>query len=156
VDILERRDFDPLFREIGPALWRAIYVYSGGRREIADDAVAEAFARAIEHEGEIRRVFPWLYRVAFRLAAAEIRRWPAEAGIEEVREDRHDVEDVLRALRELSPGQRGAVFLHYHADLPIREVAKVMGTSTAAVKVHLHRGRKRLRELLGDEEVSDA
>jgi RNA polymerase sigma-70 factor (ECF subfamily) len=156
VDTLERRDFDSLFREIGPGLWRAVYVYSGGRREIADDAVAEAFSRAIEHEGEIRRVFPWVYRVAFRVAAAEIRRAPAGVDIEEVREDAYDVGDVLRALRELSPGQRGAVFLHYRADLPIRDVAKVMGTSTAVVKVQLHRGRKRLRELLGDEDVSDA
>jgi DNA-directed RNA polymerase specialized sigma24 family protein len=30
-----------------------------------------------------------------------------------------------------------------------------MGTSSAAVKVHLHRGRNRLRELLGTEEVDD-
>jgi len=30
-----------------------------------------------------------------------------------------------------------------------------MGTSVAAVKVHLHRGRKRLRELLGTEETED-
>jgi len=156
VDTLERRDFDSLYREIGPGLWRAIYAYSGGRREIADDAVAEAFARAIEHESEIRRFFPWMYRVAFRTAAAELRRAPNDTFGEELWEDADDVRDVLRALRELSPGQRGAVFLHYHADLPIREVAKVMGTSTAVVKVHLHRGRRRLRELLGDEDVSDA
>ena len=154
--ILERRDFDSLFREIGPGLWRAVYAYSGGRREIADDAMAEAFARAIEHEGEIRNVFPWMYRVAFRTAAAELRRVPTDTGGEELWEDAHDVGDLLRALRLLSPGQRGAVFLHYHADLPIREVARVMGTSTAVVKVHLYRGRKRLRELLGDEDVSDA
>jgi DNA-directed RNA polymerase specialized sigma24 family protein len=31
-----------------------------------------------------------------------------------------------------------------------------MGTSTGAVKVHLLRGRRRLRELLEDEEADDA
>jgi len=57
--------------------------------------------------------------------------------------------------RQLSPSQRAAVYLYYRADLPVREVASVMGTSVAAVKVHLHRGRKRLRELLGTEETED-
>jgi DNA-directed RNA polymerase specialized sigma24 family protein len=37
------------------------------------------------------------------------------------------------------------VFLHYQADLPVQEVARLMGTSSAAVKVHLHRGRTRDR-----------
>jgi len=47
------------------------------------------------------------------------------------------------------------VYLHYQADLPVREVAQAMGTSVAAVKVHLHRGRTRLRTMLGTEEVDD-
>jgi transposase-like protein len=58
--------------------------------------------------------------------------------------------------RQLSPADRAAVVLHYEADLPVREVARRMGTSAGAVKVHLFRGRRRLRELLGDDEVDDA
>lgn len=34
----------------------------------------------------------------------------------------------------------------------MRDVASLMGTSVAAVKVHLFRGRERLRALLGEEE----
>jgi Tol biopolymer transport system component len=45
------RDYAALLREVGPQLWRAIFAYSGGRREVADDAVGEAFARAIESDG---------------------------------------------------------------------------------------------------------
>jgi RNA polymerase sigma-70 factor (ECF subfamily) len=63
---------------------------------------------------------------------------------------------VIAALRRLSPSQRAAVVLHYYADLPIREVSRRMGTSAAAVKVHLHRGRRRMRVLLADEEDTDA
>ncbi len=65
------------------------------------------------------------------------------------------LDDLLRAMRQLSPSQRAAVYLHYQADLPVREVAQAMGTSVAAVKVHLHRGRTRLRTMLGTEEVDD-
>ncbi len=60
-------DFERLFRDIGPVLWRAIYAYSGGRRVVADDAVAEAFSRALERRDTIRNPVPWLYRTAFRL-----------------------------------------------------------------------------------------
>ena len=63
---------------------------------------------------------------------------------------------LVPALRQLSPAQRAAVVLHYEADLPVQEVARRMGTSAGAVKVHLFRGRRRLRELLGEEEASDA
>ncbi|MEO8423875.1 MAG: hypothetical protein ABI595_08180 [Actinomycetota bacterium] len=62
-------DFERVFRDDGPGLWRAIYAYTGGRRDIADDAVAEAFARAIAHAGSIRDPIAWVYRTAFRIAA---------------------------------------------------------------------------------------
>jgi hypothetical protein len=35
---------------------------------------------------------------------------------------------------------------------PAAEVARLIGVSPATVRVHLHRARKRLRELLGSEE----
>ena len=62
-------DLELLYRESGPQLWRAIYAFAGGRRDIADDAVAEAFARAIERVTTIREPLPWIYRTAFRIAA---------------------------------------------------------------------------------------
>jgi len=66
------------------------------------------------------------------------------------------LEALVPALRELSPAQRAAVVLHYEADLPVRDVAEHMGTTVAAVKVHLFRGRRRLRELLSEEEAGRA
>ena len=149
------RDYTALYREIGPQLWRAVLAYAGGRREVADDAVGEAFARAIERDRAIRRPFPWLYRTAFRIAAAELRREGTATDTVDVHLDSPATGDLFRAMRRLSPSQRAAVFLHYQADLPVREVARLMGTSSAAVKVHLHRGRNRLREILGPEEVND-
>jgi hypothetical protein len=38
-------DFDRVYREAGPSLWRALYAFSGGRRDIAEEALAEGFAR---------------------------------------------------------------------------------------------------------------
>lgn len=142
-----------LFRAEAPRLWRAVLVYVGGRRDIADDVVAETFARAIVYEGRIRRPIGWLYQVAFRLAAAEMRRPGSVDDMLESAVEPPDVLGVFDALRRLTPNQRLAIVLHHEVDLPVREIAQRMGISAATVRVHLHRGRKRLRELLGDEEV---
>jgi RNA polymerase sigma-70 factor, ECF subfamily len=147
-------DFDEIWRESSRVVWRAVYAFTGGHREVADDAVAEAFARAIGRDGEIRDPRAYLFRVAFRLAAAEMKRVSAQLDlVDQGREDQPELGDLLRALRRLSPSQRAAVYLHYEADLPVREVARYMGTSPAAVKVHLMRGRRRLAILLGEGEA---
>ena len=148
--------FEQLFRQTAPGLWRTIFAFAGGRAAVADDAVAEAFARALERVGQIREPVPWLYRTAFRIAAEDLRRKEPE-----VEPDRRvgaaaGLEALVPALRELSPAQRAAVVLHYEADLPVRDVAEHMGTTVAAVKVHLFRGRRRLRELLSEEEAGRA
>ena len=59
--------------------------------------------------------------------------------------------DLVRALRRLSPNQRAAVVLHHAAGYPVADVAGIIGSTTGAVKVHLLRGRRRLRALLGEE-----
>jgi RNA polymerase sigma-70 factor (ECF subfamily) len=153
-----RHDFEHLFVEGGPGVWRTMYAFSGGRRDIAEEAVAEAFARAIAHDRTIRDPLPWIYRTAFRLAREELRqerrRLAPQAGTDV--EAPGAVGEVVAALRRLSPKQRAAVVLRYEADLTIEETARRMGVRPATVRVHLHRGRRRLRELLGAEEVDDA
>ncbi|HEY7401207.1 MAG TPA: sigma-70 family RNA polymerase sigma factor [Actinomycetota bacterium] len=145
-------DFERLFREDGPGVWRTIYAFTGGRRDLADEVIAEAFARAIARGPAIRDPIPWLYRTAFRLAAEELRRERrATSSAVEGIVDPPEVGELMAALRQLSPNQRAAVVLHYEADLPVEEVAKRMGTAASTVRVHLHRARKRLRELLKDD-----
>lgn len=152
------RDLEGLYREAAPKLWRAIYGFVGGRRHLAEDAVAEAFARAIEHVGEIRSPLPWIYRTAFRIAARELRRerrGPPPAPDPVPGLDPGEVQDVLRALGNLSPNQRAAVLLHDEEGFTGPEVGRLLGMSAATVRVHLFRGRRRLRELLGTEEDDD-
>jgi len=154
-------ELERLFADVAPGLWRTLYAFTAGRRAVADDAVAEAFARALERARSIRDPVPWLYRTALRIAAAELKRERAERSAspqpppDAAATAQDGLGDLVPALRQLSPAQRAAVVLHYEADLPVRDVASQMGTSVAAVKVHLFRGRRRLRELLGAEEVTD-
>ena len=148
-------NYEQVFRDAAPGLWRTVYAFAAGRRAVADDAVAEAFVRALERAGQIRDPVPWLYRTAFRLATEDLRRErrKPEPEPEQPPCPAAGLGALVPALRQLSPAQRAAVVLHYEADLSVQEVARRMGTSVGAVKVHLFRGRHRLRELLGDEEV---
>jgi RNA polymerase sigma factor (sigma-70 family) len=64
--------------------------------------------------------------------------------------------ELIAALRELSQNQRAAIVMRYEADLPIDEIARRLGVTSSTIRVHLHRGRRRLRQLLGAEkEESD-
>jgi RNA polymerase sigma factor (sigma-70 family) len=147
-------DLEAVYREHGPTLWRSLYVYTGGRREIADDAVAESFARALAAPDRIRDPLPWLYRVAYRIASAEMKRERNRGEMTDTAaEASSDAPlEVLIALRRLSPMQRAAAYLHYQADRPVAEVARLLGTSTPAVKVHLFRARQRLRVALKEDD----
>lgn len=151
-------DLDAVFREHGSAVYRTLYAFTAGRAAIAEEATAEAFARAIAHTATIRDPVAWIYRTAFRVAASEMRRERRPLAEVSIVAEAPPVGlgRLVDALRRLSPNQRAAVVLRYEADLPVDEVARRMGINAATVRVHLHRGRARLRELLGDEETEDA
>jgi RNA polymerase sigma-70 factor (ECF subfamily) len=51
----------------------------------------------------------------------------------------------------LPRNQRLAIMLHYVDDLAVTDVASAMGCAEATVRVHLHRGRRRLAELMSWE-----
>lgn len=142
-----------VYRAEARKMWRALVGFTGDR-EIADDAVAEAFARAIRDASSIRDLRAWTWAVAFRIASAELheRSFPLDTqGHTEGLSD--SVPELVRALRLLPTNQRLSLVLHDYADRPTPEVASILGCSRATVHVHLSRGRRRLRELL---EVRDA
>ncbi len=150
--------FERLFREEGRMLWRAVYVFTGGRREITEEAVSEAWARAIRYHSSIREPMPWIYRTAFRVAARELKREQRRPAFERAPLSTPPAEmgELMDALRRLPSNQRTAMVMHYIGDLPVRDIARRLGITPGTVKVHLHRGRRRLRELLGSQEASDA
>src|SRR4051794_4557352 len=132
-------------------MWRALFSFAGDG-EIASDAMAEAFALAIQDGDSIRDVPSWTWRVAFRLAAKELKaRGERAASSEELAyEMPESITDVIDALRRLTPNQRMAVILHDYADRSTHEVAEAIGCARPTVYVHLSQGRRRLRDLLED------
>ncbi|MGH3278050.1 MAG: sigma-70 family RNA polymerase sigma factor [Trebonia sp.] len=58
--------------------------------------------------------------------------------------------DLLRALRGLPNEFRTTVYLADIEGYPYREIAEIMGTPVGTVMSRLHRGRRKIREALGD------
>lgn len=142
-----------VYRDHNERMWRALFSYAGDP-DIASDAMAEAFARALRDPNTIRDLTAWTWRVAFRIAASELRRrHAATATFADASYELPDpVQELLMALRQLSPNQRVAVVLHDYADRPTGEVADVLGCSRATVYVHLSQGRRRLLKVLEDHD----
>jgi len=152
------RDHNDLIEEaylrVAPQLWRSLVAFSGDR-EIATDAVAEAFAQVLRRGTDVRDVERWVWKVGYRIAAGELKRRgrdvePLDPATYELP---HDAIAVAEILGRLSPKRRAAIVLHYLADIPNAEIARILGVTSATVRVHLHQGRKRLRQLM---EESDA
>jgi RNA polymerase sigma-70 factor, ECF subfamily len=153
------RALEALYRDEGHRLWRLLMGVTGGRREIAEDAVAEAFGRAIQRPNHIRDPKAWIYRTALRVAWAELR---TEARSREPQfeypweRDLDGLQDLLQALGALTAHQRTAVILRYEQELPVAEVARLMGIASATVRVHAYRGRVKLTQMLGTTKEKEA
>jgi RNA polymerase sigma factor (sigma-70 family) len=149
--------YEALYREHGERLWRSIFLFSGDR-EVANDAVIEAFAQAIARGDAIRSPLEWVTKAAFRIAAGELagrRRSPIVFGqtVDEVACDPDEPGLPLREhLLRLSPKQRAAVILFDVEGYSSKEVADLIGSTASAVGVHLHRAHRRLRAMLKEDE----
>ncbi len=148
-DVVER-----CFRLQSERLWRSLLLYSRDP-EVASDAVAEAFAQVLRRGSAVHDVDRWVWRAAFKIARGELKRRGRHSTEipDQAAEVPVDTVDLLRALADLSPKQRGAVVLHHYAGYSNKETAAILGSTAAAVGVHLERARARLRDALGDDDA---
>jgi RNA polymerase sigma-70 factor, ECF subfamily len=148
-----RSEVERIYREHGEHMLRTLLAFSGDL-EVAREAVAEALAQALRRGPALQDPLAWTWRAAFKIARGELKRRRAAGppSFQRPYEIPEPAVDLVKALRSLSPSQRAAIVLHHVADRPVREVAGILGISQVAVRVHLSRGRRRLRELL---EVND-
>ncbi len=123
-------------------------------RAVAEDVAAEAFSRLWARWGQISGddhaggfVFKTAMRLCRRRGNHNALVFPPEADGDELARAALR-RDLLTALRVLSVGQRQAVVLRDWAGFDTKEVAQMLRVAEPTVRVQLHRGRARLRELL--------
>ncbi|MCB0713525.1 MAG: RNA polymerase sigma factor [Ignavibacteriae bacterium] len=135
-------------------------------REQAYDLIGETILRAYEHFEGIRdqkAFLSWLFTTAIRLqrrAGWRRRHFAAydESEVVKLRSDipspdtAADLDPLYRALGKLPRKEREAIVLFEINDLPLKEILAIQGGTLSALKVRLHRARKRLARLLGVKE----
>ena len=152
-----RAGFEVFFRAEYPNVYRAVFLATGNR-EVAEDAVQEAFERAFVRWRRLSRhdwAGGWVMTTALNASRKVLRRrsdLPLENG-ERTTAPVATNADLTAALRALPLRQRQAVLLFYLGDLHPHAIAEAMGISEGTVKAHLAQARSKLRELLGDDYV---
>ncbi len=144
-----RRDFARLYEQEGGRVWRAVYAFAGNP-DVASDAVAEAFAQCIRRGEAVRDPRAWVWRASFRIAAGELKERARRTtfGKEPSYEMDEPPGPLLAALAELPGNQRAALVLRFYGGHETGAIADALGCSRATVRVHLSRGKRRLRGML--------
>jgi len=116
----------------------------------AVDIAQEAFTRLLARWRAVRDARAWLFFVATNLARDYWRGVARDRDLTDRITPRtgssagaHD--PWLRDLVERLPArQRQAILLHYYADVPVEEIARLLRVPVGTVKRRLHDGRQRL------------
>ena len=164
-----RRGDPRAFEELVGITHRRVYALAYrlvGDRYEAEDVVQEAYLRMFRGLAGFReeaRFETWMHRIVTNTAFNQMRRRgrfgalveeeePLEVPVPDTSELQATLRDELeRALARLPEGQRTVLLLKDVYDLSCREIGEEIGIQEGAVKVRLHRARKRLREILSEE-----
>lgn len=153
---LDQAEFEGWFRAYHMAVYRFAYRRVGS--DLVDDVVAETFLTAWRRRDEVvGDPLPWLLGVARRVCANHIRRrgrWVAllrrvareraRTGVDLAASDAQ----LYEALWSLSEADREALLLVAWDGLSHADAAIVVGCSTSAFGVRVHRARARLARAL--------
>ena len=148
-----------------PLVFRYLYQRCGRDRSLAEELTQQTFVDAIRTHGRTSAEDRerWLIGIARHRLADHFRalerherrslRLIQGARAEEVTwvGDMAPDDALSAALKRLPAAQRAAIVMRYLDDLPVRDVARLLGRSEGAVESLLSRGRETLRRALGDE-----
>ncbi len=170
-----RRGDREAFEEVVRRTHRHVYTQAlrlvGDRLE-AEDVAQEAYLRVFRGLAGFRgdaQFETWLYRIVSNAAMSHLRKRRrfgelVRDSLEEPRElpspvrvaeEAVDRDSLTKALDSLQPSLRVVVIMKDVYGLSCREIGDQIGVSEGAVKVRLHRARKRLKEILFGPEARD-
>ncbi len=160
----ERRsgEFEEFYEANCDACLRAVLASTADQR-VAEDLVAEAFARAWMRWSKVRRhpaPRAWVVRTALNAGVSRWRKQRREQPLAEedtaaAEAGSHQLDAaLLAAVRQLPQRQREVVALRVFLDLDIAETAKALGIAPGTVTAHLSRAMATLRHDLDPAKAS--
>jgi RNA polymerase sigma-70 factor, ECF subfamily len=159
--VTDTQGFEEFYTATVGRMIGVVFPVTGDLHE-AEEIVQEAYARASTRWARLRDYESpeaWVRRVAMNLATDRGRRLQRQARAllragppPAVPQASVEAMVLAQALRTLPMHQRQAIVLHHLVDLPIEEVAAILGIRTGTVKSWLARGRRALAARLGESE----
>ena len=163
----QQRD-EEAFTQLYEANFDKIYRYVAlriGDKTEAEDMTQQVFLKALQSLSSFKwrgiSFSAWLFRIAHNQVVDYLRKKTKQATtlLDEslvssnsdpqlVAEHKLDIEQLLSATKRLTEAQREVLSLRFAGELPVAEVAKVMGKSQGAVKALQHSAIGALRKVL--------
>jgi len=159
----DRGAFEELVELTHRRVYSLAYRLTNDRSE-AEDVAQEAYLRMFRGLAGFReeaRFETWMHRIVTNCALTMLKRRgrfgevlaeePPDVPVPDVAASRTvDRDSLSRAMAGLPEGQRVVVLLKDVYGLSCREIGEEIGIEEGAVKVRLHRARKRLKEALDE------
>ena len=156
-----RKQFENAFEQHSEAIFRYCYLRTSDR-ERSKEITQECFMKTWEYALKGKRIDNlrvFLYRVAHNLVVNEYRDRKSnlslealvEAGFDpktdiKTPEEEAQVKQAVWWLGKLEPMYRQIMVLRYVEDLPVKEIAEILGETETAVSVKIHRAIKKLQK----------
>ena len=134
-----------------------------GNRELSDELLSELFVKLVVKIGSYKggAFESWLFKIATnifhdylrsklrRKKLLEVRKKELKSKIIEPKRSESDRIDRLEIqLKKLNADTRELIMLRFYAQLSLKEMAEMRGEPMGTTMSKLHRGLKRLRELM--------
>jgi RNA polymerase sigma-70 factor, ECF subfamily len=137
--------------------------------DLAQDTFVRAFQR-LDQYGQAHSFRNWLLKIATNLALNHLQARRRERNrYPRIAEDRPECVEPIEDgpelpsprewqhwLSKLDEPQRAAIVLFHFHELSYAEVAEALDVPINTVRTHLHRGRRRLRELMSTRPLSES
>ena len=154
------QSFEDFFEQTHRRLFGGLCLVTGDRHE-AEELMQDAYLKIWERWERVATMEEpsgFLFRTAMNLSRSRYRRTAMAFRHRVAPEPEHDglaaVEDrdeVVRALRELTPAQRAAVVMTSMFGYTAEEAAALLRTGASTVRANASRGRAEMRANVGDE-----
>lgn len=163
----DMKAFEELHRKYFPKLMhfvRRITENVEVAEEVSNDVLMTVWRTADRFEGR-SKPSTWIFGIAYRMAIKQRQKLVLRRGDVELDEgmiggDRDTAEDVIRAtdignaLNQLKPELRAIVELTYYNGYLYTEIAEILDCPVGTVKTRMMTARRRLREMLTEEETA--
>jgi RNA polymerase sigma-70 factor (ECF subfamily) len=160
----DQQAFAQLYEEHFDKIYRYVALRIGDRAE-AEDITQQVFLKALQSIASFRwKGIPfsaWLFRIAHNQVIDYLRRKTKQATVpidesavssssdpQLLVEQSLNIEQLLSAAKRLTEAQREVISLRFAGELPIAQVAKIMGKSEGAIKALQHSAIVALRKVL--------